>query len=382
MSTSSVAIVRCDGYEEERVYAAVKRAADLLGGIGAFAKKGEKILLKPNILIGSKPEEAVTTHPSVFYAAARLLLEAGADVSYGDSPGFGKPADSLTKSGLTAVAERLGLPLAEFEKGRQVDFPDGSVAKSFDIAEACLATDGIVSLPKMKTHQLTRITGAVKNQFGCVYGLNKAAFHMKVPNQVNFSKMLVDLNRALKPRLFIMDGIVGMEGNGPRGGDPVAMNCLIVSSDPIAVDAVFCRLIDLDPEFIPTIAYGNRTGLGRYRMEEIELLGDDIEQFRKPDFDVVRKPVVDISGKRRVPHFIGDAIFPRPVIDPETCVKCGICVGACPVGEKALAFRRGKKEAPSYTYRNCIRCYCCQEMCPHKAITVRKPFLGRLLTGR
>ncbi|MFA6508675.1 MAG: DUF362 domain-containing protein [Treponemataceae bacterium] len=382
MPASKVAIVRCDTYEENRVYEAVKRAVDLLGGIDSFAKKGERILLKPNILTGSKPEDAVTTHPAVFYAIVRLLTEAGVNVSYGDSPGFGKPSEALTKCGLTEVASRFGLKLADFEKGRAVEYPEGMIAKQFDIANACLEADGIISLPKMKTHQLTRITGAIKNQFGCVYGLNKAAFHMKVPNQVNFSKMLVDLNHVLKLRLFIMDGIVAMEGNGPRGGNPVAMNCVIVSSDPIAMDSTFCKLIDLDPEFIPTITYGSKTGLGNYKPEDVELVGDDIAQYIKPDFDVVRKPVINISGKRKFPHFIGDAIFPRPVIDTAICVKCGVCVSSCPVGEKALAFRNGKKEAPAYNYRHCIRCYCCQEMCPYKAITVKKPFLGRILTGK
>jgi uncharacterized protein (DUF362 family)/Pyruvate/2-oxoacid:ferredoxin oxidoreductase delta subunit len=383
MEKSKVAVVGCPSYDEGLVFAALKRGIDLLGGIGAFVKKEEKILLKPNILAGSRPEDAVTTHPAVFAAIVRLLSEFGVRPYYGDSPGFGKPAEALRKCGLAEAADRWGVQLGDFERGKSVENPTGLIGKRFDIANACLEADGIISLPKMKTHQLTRITGAVKNQFGCVYGLNKAAFHVKVPNQVNFSKMLIDLNRVLPLRLFIMDGITAMEGNGPRGGTPVPMNCIIVSADPIATDATFCRLIDLDPEFVPTITYGHETGLGNYEAEEIELLGDDFAEFRNPAFDVVRKPVVNISGKRKLPHFIGDAVFPRPVIDPAICVKCGVCVDSCPVGEKALAFRNGgKKEAPAYDYRHCIRCYCCQEMCPYKAISVRKPFLGRLLTGK
>ena len=197
--------------------------------------------MKPNILTGVAPEAAVTTHPSVFAAVARILIESGAQVSYGDSPGFGKPADALTKCGLTPVARTLRLAtLQDFERGQSCQNPEGVIGKSFDLANGCLEADGIVSLPKMKTHQLTRVTGAIKNQFGCVYGLNKAAFHMKVPNQVHFSKLLVDLNKMLPMRLFIMDGIVAMEGNGPRSGIPVQMNCLIVSTDPIALDATFC----------------------------------------------------------------------------------------------------------------------------------------------
>ncbi len=383
MAKSKVAIIRCESYDEETVYAALSRGVKLLGGIGSFVRKGEKILMKPNVLAGSAPDLAVTTHPAVFNAVARILTAAGAEVSYGDSPGFGKPLDALTKSGLSQVAERYGLPLADFEHGQSVENPDGFVGKRFDIANAALETDGIVSLPKMKTHALTRVTGAVKNQFGCVYGLNKAAFHVRVPNQVHFSKMLVDLNLMLRTRLFVMDGIMAMEGNGPRGGKPVAMNCLVISSDPVAVDSTFCRMIDLDPTFIPTITHGAERGLGKYEVADIEYLGDDPASFRKPDFDAVRKPVIDTNkkGLGAGPAFLQNAIYPRPVIDPAICVKCGICVESCPVEGKAVNFRNGNRKAPPvYTYSKCIRCYCCQEMCPYKAITVKRPWLGRLLS--
>jgi uncharacterized protein (DUF362 family)/ferredoxin len=382
MAKSKVAVVRCESYDEEAVFAAVSRGISLIGGIGQFAKKGEKILLKPNILTGAKSEECVTTHPAVFGAIARILLEHGINVSYGDSPGFGKPADGLTKSGLTAVAEKLKLPLADFEKGREIEYPEGIAATKFDIANACLETDGIISLPKMKTHQLTRITGAIKNQFGCVYGLNKAAFHMRVPNQVQFSKMLIDLHHLLKMRLFIMDGVRAMEGNGPRNGTPVAMNCLIISADPIAVDATFCRMVDLDPEFVPTITYGNERGVGNYKTADIEYVGDDPALFGNPSYDVVRKPVRDTSAKRRVPPAIANIIFPRPVIDPALCVKCGVCVDSCPVEGKAVQFKDGnRKNPPEYTYNKCIRCYCCQELCPYKAISVKQPTLGKFLSS-
>ena len=382
MAKSKVSVIRCESYDEETVYRALARGVELLGGIGAFARKGEKILMKPNVLAGSAPELAVTTHPAVFNAVARLLAETGAEVSYGDSPGFGKPLDALTKSGLSQVAERYGIRLADFEHGQSVENPNGLVGKRFDFSNAALGTDGIVSLPKMKTHALTRVTGAVKNQFGCVYGLNKAAFHVKVPNQVLFSKMLVDLNLMLKTRLFVMDGIMAMEGNGPRGGKPVAMNCLIVSADPVAVDATFCRMIDLDPTFIPTITHGAERGLGKWDVADIEYLGDDPASFRKPDFDVVRKPVIETktTGLGAGPAFLQKAIYPRPVIDHAVCVKCGVCVESCPVEGKAVNFKGGnRKSPPEYTYSKCIRCFCCQEMCPYKAISVKQPWLGHLL---
>ena len=277
---------------------------------------------------------------------------------------------------------KLKLTLADFEKGQEIEYPEGIAATKFDIANACLETDGIISLPKMKTHQLTRITGSIKNQFGCVYGLNKAAFHLRVPNQVQFSKMLIDLHHLLKMRLFIMDGVQAMEGNGPRNGTPVKMNCIIISADPIAVDATFCRMVDLDPEFVPTITYGNERGVGNYKTADIEYVGDDPSQFKNASYDVVRKPVVNTSVKRRVHPVIGNIIFPRPVIDPKLCVKCGVCVESCPVEGKAVQFKDGnKKNPPAYTYEKCIRCYCCQELCPYKAISVKQPFFGKILAS-
>lgn len=379
MKKSKVAVVRCGDYNETRVYEAVKKAVELVGGIGSIIKKGESVLLKPNVLAGDSPDKNVCTHPSVFGAVARIFGEMEYRVTYGDSPAFEKSQQGLTRSGLRAMAEKYHLLPGDFDKGRQVANPQGMVAKKFDIANAVLDTDALVSICKMKTHALTRITGAVKNQFGCVYGMNKAAFHVKFPNRVDFSKMLVDLNVLVRPRLFIMDGIVAMEGNGPRGGDPVNMNCIIVSTDPIAVDSTFCRMIGLNPAFVPTIVYGAKAGLGTYHSNEIEYLGEPWEKFHNNRFRVERSPV---SGVSHVPGPLRNFLTDRPVIDAAKCVKCGICVGSCPVEGKALQFLDGNKSRPPvYDYKKCIRCYCCQETCPEKAITVRKPLAG-LFGGR
>ena len=370
MNKSKVALVGCESYDETAVSAAVKKAVDLLGGMGQFARTGEKVLLKVNNLSGTKPEEAVTTHPAVLNAVIQLLLEIGCKPFYGDSPAMEKAAVGLRKTGLAAVAERYGIPQGDFDGGKSTDFPEGAVVKKFSIANACLEADAIISLPKMKTHMLARITGAVKNQFGCVNGLNKAAYHVKISNPTRFCRMLVDLTRLVKPRLYIMDGIVAMEGNGPSGGDPVAMNCILVSADPVALDTVFCRLINLNPLLVPTNKYGKLEGLGTCSWDEIECVGDPVDRFIKPDFKVVRKPVRGGFFKNIAPAFLRNWFYAKPLIAPEKCLKCGVCVDACPVEGKALRFGpAGKKEPPIYNYSKCIRCYCCQEMCPHKAIS-------------
>ena len=383
---TKVAIIRCESYDEKLVYNAVKKAIGLIGGIDSFAKKGENILLKVSNLAGAKPEEAVCTHPSILNAVIKVLLEKNISVFYGDSPGFEKPVTALTKSGLKEIGDGYSLEIGDFEHGKAVDFPKAMVCNKFNIANACLEADGIISLPKMKTHGLARITGAVKNQMGCIYGLHKAALHVKYPNSVTFSKMLVDLNSLLKPRLCIMDGIMAMEGNGPRGGEPVKMNCIIVSTDPVAVDATFCRMINLKPSFVPTNKYGKMSGLGTFDLKELDYKGDSLNSFVNKKFKVKRIPVgasiFSSSGR-----LIMNALYAKPVIVAEKCTKCGVCVDECPVEGKALQFKKlngnnsklNKKEPPVYDYDKCIRCYCCQEMCPYKAIYLKRPLIVRIL---
>ena len=381
---SQVALVRCDSYAEKSVKHAVERGLALLGGIAAFLRPQEKILLKPNVLTGAPPEKCVTTHPAVLKAVAECCLQAGAAVSAGDSPGFGKPAAALKKAGLLDVAEALGLRIADFETGQIVSFPEGSLAKQFTIANGVLSADGLISLPKLKTHGLTKITGAIKNQFGCIPGMLKGEFHAKLPNVNLFSQMLVDLTRCLKPRLYIMDGIIAMEGNGPRGGVPKPMHVLLLATDPAALDATVCRLIGVAPEHVLTLQWAEKLGLGTYHADRIELCGDPFAAFQDLRFDAQRGPTPldqDMGFFAPwLPALMKALLSPRPVIAAAQCTRCGTCVQMCPVTPKAVAFQAGDRaKPPMYNYGRCIRCYCCQEICPESAISLKAPFLGRLI---
>lgn len=373
-----VALVACDSYDDGEVYGAVKRGLDLLGGLSRLVKPGEKIVLKPNVLIGAGPEKCVCTHPAVFRAVGRILIEAGAVVTCGDSPGFGGCRVNMRIAGLKRVADELGIPLADFSRGRVVTHKEALLNRRFVIASGVLDADGLVSLPKLKTHGLTRVTGAIKNQFGCVPGFSKGQHHARTPDPYDFATMLVDLNTLIKPRLYIMDAVMAMEGNGPRSGKPRKLGVLLVSTDPVAMDAVACKIIDLDPALVPTSEPGERSGLGTYHFENIEIAGDNVEKYICRDFDVVRKPPVPAAGGR-FGRFIKNRTSPRPVIDEKLCTGCGTCVRHCPVIPKAVDWVGGdESRPPEHDYNRCIRCFCCQEMCPEGAISVKEPLLGKM----
>jgi len=378
MPSSTVALVRCDSYDPATVHDALRRGIDLLGGLGSFVRPGERILLKPNILAGDPPEKAVATHPAVLAGCARLFQAGGAVVSFGDSPGMENAVHAARGAGLEEAGRRCGATLGDFGSGGPLDWPAGRLVTSFPAARAVHECDGIVNLPKLKTHQLTRLTGAVKNLFGCIPGKRKALYHVQFQDVWDFCELLVEFALRLRPRLHVLDAVVAMEGNGPRGGTPRPLQCLVLSADPVALDATACRLVDLDPTFMPTSTIGQRRGLGCHEEGAITYVGDALADLRRPDFQLVRKPVYG-NASYAYYNTIKRLVVPRPAIDPARCARCGLCVAACPLPEKALRFDRDSGRPPRYDYDRCIRCYCCQEMCPEQAIARRTPPLGRLL---
>lgn len=381
---SKVAIAECRTYRREPADRAINTVVRLLGGWQEFVSPEEKILLKPNLLARCEPEKACTTHPEIFAAAGRSLLEAGCkNLLYGDSPGNHLMGTEQTAEGcgIRREAEELEICLADFSQGQQVPFPEGHEADHFVLCSGVLEADAIINLCKMKTHQLERITGAVKNIFGCVYGFNKAASHAKFPNAESFARMIADLNRLVKPRLHIMDGVIAMEGNGPHSGDPMPMYVVLASADPVALDSVFCRLVHLDPALVPTNVYGQEYGVGTYKEEDIRILTEEgelsmeetVALWGNRDFNVERE--ADFRGELHSIRFLQPLLERKPYVKKERCVGCGICVQACPLEEKAIYLKSGK---PAYRYKACIKCYCCQEMCPEKAIDVKEPWLAKL----
>jgi len=369
-----VALVRCGDYSS--VSDALATGFDLLGGIEKFYSPGENLLLKPNMLLGDHPERGSTTPPAFFEAVAKAFISKSVKLFYGDSPGFGAPQGAAHSTGLSAVAEKLGIELSEFVEGVDTPNPQGKLIKQFHIAEGLFEVDDVINLPKFKTHGLTRLTGAVKNLFGCVPGVQKAAFHARLQNEMQFGEMLVDLAEFISPRLHIMDGVIGMEGNGPRNGKLRQVGVVLMSTNPHALDHCAARIMNLDPMLVPTlkVAFERRI----YQPENIQILGESIESLILDDFDVNRSRTSTTGNQVFYMDLFKNWVTPRPVIDPDKCSHCGRCVSVCPVEPKAVQFLNGRGVPPRHNYTHCIRCYCCQEMCPDEAISIEMPALGRL----
>lgn len=369
-----VAVVRCDSYEQGAVERAIARGFDLLGGPARFFGPGESVLIKPNMLLAARPEAAVCVHPAVFRGIALVLRRAGYRLGYGDSPAVVSPENAAHASGIASIAEELSIPMANFRDEIEVSSPAGCTVRKFNVARAVKDYDSILSVSKMKTHSFTGLTGAVKNLLGFVPGFKKAGFHARFPDPDAFCRILVELALTLNPRLHIMDGIVAMEGNGPGSGNPRRVNVLLFSNDPVALDAVATLITGFDPSRYPILHHGKQLGLGN--PDYPEFLGDDIDEFKISDFSF---PELHFFRDTSLPvRLFRHLILPYPVADPGKCTRCGQCCAVCPVNPKAMSFRR-RGGHPAVKNTLCIRCFCCQEVCPEHAISIVHPIAGRIL---
>lgn len=364
-----VSAVQCASYDTEAVESAVRRAIDALGGIGRFASSGETILLKPNLLQPKCPEEAVTTHPEIVRAMIRLVRETGATPVVGDSPG-GRCSERMLrhlaqKTGMGRICEEEGVEFVFLIDSKTVPFPGGSVVRSFNLATYLGGIDGVISLAKLKTHTLTGLTGAVKNVFGLIPGLEKSELHSRIPDVSKFSEMLVDLAECVRPRLSVVDGVVGMEGDGPTAGAPRKLGRIAASENPHALDAFLADMVGAGS--IPTVEIARRRGL---LPGGIEVIGDTSAAVRIEGFGMPPKPRSFGTIRGLLGHVLNESYSRKPIFLDSRCTLCGSCIEACP-GE---ALSKGGK-TPVIDRKLCIRCYCCQEVCGYKAIELRRQFV-------
>lgn len=363
-----VAISRCPDYDQSLVDLAVKESCDAAGFPDA---SGKTVLFKPNILKGANPDEAVSTHPAILRAAIRYAKTRGAArVQVGESPAFQVGTAAFKKSGLLEVAAEEGAEWVGFNEAVQVENPQGKVVRNFTVARAAKEADILVSLCKLKTHQLMYFIGAMKNLFGCVPGLQKSQFHLRFPERQRFGQMLTDLNLALRSHFSLMDGIVGMEGPGPGSGYPRTLGLVLASRDPLALDMTACRVIGLDPHHVANLQDALGRGVWIGSEHEIELIGPSISEVAVTDWKHVARQVSD----RKMPALFRDLAVSRPFFSRKKCSACKACVTICPGAALELVSdpeARAKKSV-RVDYDKCIRCYCCHEVCADEAIVVKR----------
>ena len=295
--TSLVSLQACADYA--KVGGALSALLAPLGGLGAFVRPGQRVLLKPNLLMNAGPDQAVTTHPEIVRAVLRAVRAAGGLPMVGDSPADVGDLERVWEgSGLAAVCAAEGASRVMFESGGSKQFV--LHGRTFSIARAVLEADVVINLPKVKSHMQLTLTLGVKNLFGCVPGKMKAWWHMEAGKDVDrFAQMLIETARAINPELTILDGIVGHEGNGPSTGEPRDLGVLAASRDVFALDRVMVEVLGVRAQDVPTVAAAIRSGLCS-DLEAIEIIGDPVARLQCPDWKLPETMMAIDFGMPRV----------------------------------------------------------------------------------
>ena len=376
-----VFLQRCEDYDKNTVLACVRALFAAHGGIERYARPGLRVVIKPNLVAKRKPEAAATTHPAIVWAVAKLCTEQGADVTIAESPG-GLYEKGILKSlykvcGIEAAAEEAGARLNFDISETEVENPEAMYLKKIKLITPVAEADTVINLAKLKTHGMMVYTGAVKNMFGCVAGLEKAEYHLNMSNYDDFANCIIDICLAAKPALQIIDAVVGMEKDGPTAGDPVRLGLLLSGDNPFHTDMMALQIIQAAYQRVPILRSAAARGLCPSDWREIPYAGPALEAVRAPHFKV--KYNDDMQRIHFVDGFFGDVlskmIRPKPVFSGRKCRRCGECVKCCPA--KVIALKKGSGAKVTDLSR-CIRCYCCQELCPFRAVKIKKPVLNKL----
>ena len=365
---SSVAITRCENYEQEKVDRAVEEAC-IAANMPSVVDK--RVLLKPNVLSDAKEERCITTNTAVVRAVIHLLKKQGAkEILMGDSPGLQGPAFVPRASGLDKVCRDEGVKWVDFTQNPKTKLVPYTRGQSLPFAGILEDVDLLFSLPKLKTHQLMYSTGAVKNLFGLVPGLHKSPCHVLFPTRELFASLMVGILELAKPSFSLMDGIIGMEGPGPANGKPRHMGLILASVDALSLDYAQAVIMGYDPLTIPIISEALRRGEGEvpssYPLLDANSLV--VESFQR----VAQQKKTSFFGALIAPFFLSKYIRWRvkrerkaPVFLTDPCIQCRKCIEICPVHALHL-----ERKSIIIDEKVCVRCYCCHEVCPAHAIEV------------
>lgn len=378
MTPGAVSLLRHDNYDPDTMLAAIKILLEPLGGMAAFVKPGDSVVLKPNLVFGRAESKAVNTHHAIVRAAAILAREAGAGkIVIGDSPGYGSARMAARQCGILPVADELGIEVIEFTPREHID--QNRFFPRLELADELLKADCIINLPKLKTHGQMLMSMAVKNMFGAVPGARKFQWHFRAGrDKIFFARMLNDIALAVKPTLSIMDAVLAMDGKGPGSGRARPADFLAAAADPWCMDAILMDVLGLERNLLFTLAEAEQRGLDWWH--GATAAGLEPAELRPHDWDVPELITSQMHGKFIEKHLPSVAAWLRERITPppfpkKNCKKCGYCINICPV--KAIRETDGGIAIDSKT---CIRCYCCHELCQHDGMNMaRGGLLARVL---
>ncbi|MEJ2110680.1 MAG: DUF362 domain-containing protein [Acidobacteriota bacterium] len=366
---SRVAVAECLSYSPGAVAAALLEVLETIGGLSAFVKPGQTVLVNPNLFSIHPPEQAVTTHPELIRQIVLQCVKAGADpVWVGDSPvGSQNEGELWVRTGMVAAIE--GTPAA-MKSWRVKQKPLRCGDDLLAVPAWYDDVDVVISVPKLKTHSLTTLTCGLKNVYGIVSGEAKIQFHLKYPSPLAMSAFLLRVFSVLKPQLTIADAVIGMEGNGPVHGRPLTVGVLLASSDTLALDTVACRTLGISPSAVPMISLAADLDLGCLDESLIDCTGSGLSRIREANM----KPSIS-----RFWEYIPETLFRlsaflwqiRPKIVHRHCSQCGNCAETCPANTIESQKKTGY---PRILRKNCIGCFCCLESCPEGAIALQLYF--------
>lgn len=375
----TVSIVRCSTYDKCRD--GIDEAMKLIGGMEKYVHKGDKVVIKPNLVSKKRPGSSVTTNPDFLHAVICAVEQAGGIVTIAESPGGPYNAAVLkniySSCGVMDAIKNTNAVLNYDTGFREVEHPEGHTIKKMPIINPILDADVIISLPKLKTHAMTSYTGAVKNLFGTIPGTYKAEMHFRLDDRKAFCSMLIDLCEKVKPTLSIMDAVVGMEGDGPTSGKDRYIGLVLASENPYALDLAASSIIGYSPEEVDTVIMAAKRGHCPETSAALDIRGESIESAAIPDF-IKPQSHFNLLKLINLPPALNamlvNKLASKPEIKYDKCVCCGECARCCP--PQAISM---ETKLPVIDKTKCIRCFCCQELCPKSAVVIKRPLLNKFM---